>query len=237
MYVHWHDGLFLQPHHLQKLQNAVFDGIFGERKLSMSFSYGVVKAQLSADKLKSGHVLFDALEVALPSGIVFRFPDEALLPSLDIRAELPKHPNGLEVGLALPRLRESGENSIPAGEKRSGVDNRLRYQAIEVEVADENSGTNKQLVQLLMLNGRLAFGHNEFVDEEYFPLVKILHSADEVTDAPRMADPRFVPATLILRGSEALYRLVRDLSTCACFKERKWSKWPVCVVLRVAARS
>jgi len=212
MHVHWHDGLFLQPHHLQSLQNAVFDGMHDQRKLSMGFSYGVIEAQLSADELNNGHVRFDSLQVAMPRGAVFRYPQEADLPSLDIRAELQKRPEGLVVGLALPIWQRSAPNSIPVGEDLAGPARRVRYRAIEAEVADENSGANKQFVQYLKHNGRLAFGHEQFEDTEFLPLLRILQSSSEDTRGPRMADPRFVPATLLLRGSDVLFRLVRDLN-------------------------
>ena len=49
----------------------------------MSFPYGVIEARLAKDDLADNRIRFDRLHVAMPSGIVFRFPQDAELPSLD----------------------------------------------------------------------------------------------------------------------------------------------------------
>ena len=50
--IHWHEGLFLQPHHLQSLQRGVYKAAYGERRFSMAFPYGVIEARLAVDDLE-----------------------------------------------------------------------------------------------------------------------------------------------------------------------------------------
>jgi len=41
--VHWHEGLFLQPHHLQAYSRDVMEGGWRERKLAWAYTYGVIE--------------------------------------------------------------------------------------------------------------------------------------------------------------------------------------------------
>ena len=36
--IHWHEGLFLQPQHLQRMQRNLLTGIWSERRYSLPFS-------------------------------------------------------------------------------------------------------------------------------------------------------------------------------------------------------
>ena len=57
--IHWHEGLFLQPHHLQRFQKNVFDLVAHERALNWSYPYGVIDARLSQDDLENQRIRFD----------------------------------------------------------------------------------------------------------------------------------------------------------------------------------
>ena len=46
--VHWHEGLFLQPHHLQMMQRQVIDQFGAERGLAMPYPWGLIEYRLSA---------------------------------------------------------------------------------------------------------------------------------------------------------------------------------------------
>src|SRR4051794_15056476 len=83
--IHWHEGLFLQPHHLQRLQKSCLDAVGTERRLTWSYPYGVVEARLSHDELENMRIRFDKLRVMMPSGLEMNFPENAELPSLDIK--------------------------------------------------------------------------------------------------------------------------------------------------------
>lgn len=214
--VHWHEGLFLQPHHLQAQQRSVFTALWGERRYSMSFPYGVIEARLAKDDLADNRIRFDRLHVAMPSGTIFRFPQDAELPSLDIREAFRERPEGFTVGLGLPLWRQERSNTIEFGGTKPGIRQKLIYQVAESEVADENSGLNKQPVQVRRLNGMLMFDDEDRADMEFLPLVKVVRQvADDAAGLPR-PDPSFVPATMLLNGSSMLFQLVRDLTSQVC---------------------
>src|SRR5258705_11400351 len=83
--VHWHEGLFLQPHHLQAMQRSLLEQSIGERKLAFAFPYGLIDAKISADALENMLVRFDRLRVVMPNGLEVGVADNAELPALDIK--------------------------------------------------------------------------------------------------------------------------------------------------------
>ena len=48
--IHWQEGLFLQPHHFQRMQKSLEDEIASERRLAWPYPYGVIEARLSRDE-------------------------------------------------------------------------------------------------------------------------------------------------------------------------------------------
>jgi len=90
MHVHWHEGLFLQPHHLQWMQRRLQADIRSVRSLVQPFAYGVVESDLSTDALAGGRILFNRLRVIMPRGEEVSFPEDAELPELDVRPALSR---------------------------------------------------------------------------------------------------------------------------------------------------
>ncbi|WP_395735929.1 type VI secretion system baseplate subunit TssK [Prosthecobacter sp.] len=216
--VHWHEGLFLQPHHLQTLQRSMLLNVWGERRYSMAFSYGVIEASLAQDDLAAHRVKFDKLHVAMPDGLLFRFPEDAALPALDIRNAFEGNVTGITVGLSLPLWHASGRNTIDYQDSRSGKQDMVLYKVDEQEICDENTGKNPQPVQVRKLNGLLTISTDEASrqDVQFLPLLKIVRQvAGESAGHPR-SDPAFVPASLLLCSSPPIFQLVRDLTSQIC---------------------
>src|SRR5215472_17075200 len=102
MHVHWHEGLFLQPHNLQIMQRQLQTDIRLARNLFNPYCYGVVECKQDPDSLADGRIRFESLRVILPSGQEVCYPENANLPALDIKAELARTPGPLDVLLAVP---------------------------------------------------------------------------------------------------------------------------------------
>src|SRR5689334_10745656 len=97
MDVHWHEGLFLQPHHLQWLQRQTHVAVRSARSLVAPYPYGIIEARLSQDDLADGRVRFERLRAIMPSGQEIDFPQDANLPALDIKAEAARSSAPLEI--------------------------------------------------------------------------------------------------------------------------------------------
>lgn len=208
--IHWHEGLFLQPHHLQRLQKACLDSIGAERQLTWSFPYGVVEARLSQDELENMRIRFDRLRVMMPSGVEVNFPENAELPSLDIQQALAATGSAY-ILLGVPLWFEQRANAIKPGETASSRV-KVLYRTVEKEISDENTGENPKPVLIRRINARLLFEHEDISDLEVIPLLRIVRGVGEQVGLPRQ-DPEYVPPCLVMTGSPVLRELVRDLAS------------------------
>jgi len=152
--IHWCEGLFLQPHHLQYMQSSFVENFAHDRRLYWNYPYGVVEAKISDDQLENMRVSFDRLRVVMPSGLEVNVPDNAYLPSLDIKESFASSSGPLTVSIGVPTWSPSRSNVI---EKDTAQDWRVkrRYRVAEIEKPDENTGENPQSILVRQINARL----------------------------------------------------------------------------------
>jgi type VI secretion system protein ImpJ len=207
--IHWQEGLFLQPHHFQRMQKSLGDEISSERRLAWPYPYGVIEARLSRDELENKRVRFDKLRAIMPSGMEVNYPAAAELPSLDIAQAFSKGAGSFTVSLGVPLWQESRANTVPV---THDADTRVKllYRIGEIECHDENTGENPKPVQVRKINSRLIFEHEDASDMEVLPLLRIVRATGEDVGLPK-EDPEFVPPCMLLSGSPVLREMVRDL--------------------------
>lgn len=209
MEVHWHEGLFLQPHHLQALQRQTIDRVASDRRLSWPHAYGVVEARLSTDELENMRVRFDRLRVVMPSGLELDIPRNADAPALDITDRFGASTAGFTVSLGVPLRYPTRANALEIGENDWRI--KRLYRVVESESPDENTGENEQAMLLRRINARLLAEGDDTTDLEVLPLLRVVHAAGEEGGVPRL-DPDFVPPCLLLTGSVGLREMLRDLA-------------------------
>ena len=217
-HIHWYEGLFLQPHHLQLMQRGLREQFQSERRLGWHYPYGVVDVEISRDELQRGLIVFNSLRLVMRSGLEVRVPDNAVLPSVDIDAELARSGGSLTIYLGVARYFQHRANAFKPGQE---VDPRVKllYRIEDREIPDENSGDNPRPIQYRMLNARLLLEAEantilslppDRSDMEVLPILRIKRDTNLPGDLPR-PDAEFAPPCLVLRGSPVLYRMVGDL--------------------------
>jgi len=207
--VHWCEGLFLQPHHLQSMQKYLLDKFTSERRLCWNYPYGVIEAKISDDELENMRIIFNKLRVIMPSGLEVNVPDNTDLPSLDIKEPFASSSSPLNISLGVPLWYPSRGNLI-----REGEDWRVKhvYRIAEIERPDENTGENPQPILIRRINARLLLDNDDRSDLEVLPLLRIVHAAGEEVGLPRR-DSMYIPPCLLISGSAVLGELVRDLTS------------------------
>jgi len=214
--IHWHEGLFLHPHHLQQMQRGLLEVHGRERRLACAYPYGVVEAKLSDGALKDYWVRYDRLRVVMPySGLEVRFPENTDLAPRNIRTAFASGAKRLSVYLALPLWSPNDANTLSeAGD--ASTEKRL-YSVVKETCPDENTGSNPQELRFRKLRARLLLeGEDDLVEGkdgtglETFELLRVERDPTDLQAAPR-ADPGFVPASLLLNSSPPLWCAVRDL--------------------------
>jgi len=209
MQVHWHEGLFLLPHHLQRIQRSIFDLAASERRFNFAYPYGLIDARLSNDDLENMRLRFDRLHAIMPSGQEVLFPQDAELPALDIKQAFESR-GRFVVFLGVPLWFSARANCVNPGQT---IDLRAKilYRIAEAEIADENTGENVKTILHRRVNARLLLESEDRSDLEVIPLLRVMRAAGEEVGMPRR-DPEFVGPCLVLNGSATLRELVRDLS-------------------------
>jgi type VI secretion system protein ImpJ len=208
--IHWCEGLFLQPHHLQYMQRQILGKFTRERRTRWSYPYGVAEARLSDDQLENMRVSFDRLRVIMPSGVEVNVPDNATVPSLDIKEAFASTGAALTVSLGVPLWSASHGNVIDGGTEQGWRAKRM-YCVDELERVDENTGDNPQPILVRQINARLLLDSDDRSDLEVLPLLRIVRAAGEELGLPRR-DPQYIPPCLVITGSPALAELVRDMT-------------------------
>jgi type VI secretion system ImpJ/VasE family protein len=210
MHIHWHEGLFLQPHHLQLMQRRLQTDLRAARALFNPHCFGVLEGRISQDDLADGRVRFEKLRAIMPSGQEISFPEDAMLPALDIKAELARGTGAIDIFLAAPLWTKSRANAFRQGDR---VDPRVKLLYIPDEardVVDENSGENPQAVHVRKINARFALKGEDLSDMESFPLVRVVRATGGDGGRARQ-DPEFVAPPLLLRSAPVLHEMMREL--------------------------
>jgi len=208
--VHWHEGLFLQPHHIQLMQHLLGAQFAADRRLAWAYPYGMVEYRLSSDALENMLVQFDRLTVVMPGGLIVNVPENADLPALPIGERFESSSAAFTINIGVPLWQASRGNTIERG---AGGDPRAKriFRVAETEWLDENTGENPQPILLRRINARLLLDEDDQTDLELLPLLRIAHATGEDVGLPRQ-DPTFIPPCFLLNGSPVLRDLLRNLA-------------------------
>jgi type VI secretion system protein ImpJ len=207
--IHWCEGLFLQPHHLQLMQRNVIERFARQARMFWSYPYGLIEAKVSDDQLENMRVSFDRLHAIMPSGLEVNVPGNTNLPSLDIKQPFASTSSSLTISVGVPVWYSSRGNVIEKGDDQDWRTKRT-YMVAEIERTDENTGENPQPVQIRQINARLLLENDDRSDLEVLPLLKITRAVGEDIGLPRR-DRTYMPPCFVVSGSTVLRELLHDL--------------------------
>jgi type VI secretion system protein ImpJ len=209
MLIHWHEGLFLQPHHFQRMQRGMHVALLDQRRLIAPYPFGILESRIAPDALADFRLRFDFLRVIMPSGQEVRFPDNAELPELSLKPILTGSKGSVLIHLALPLWQEKRANAL---DPTADADPRakLLFRVEPSDLADENTGGNPQTILERRLNARLVTDRDDLVDMETVPIARIVLGAGESVGQPRL-DPEYIPPSLYLESAPRLHEIVRNL--------------------------
>lgn len=208
--VHWHEGLFLQPHHLQAADRNALERVERERRLAWPYPYGVVESKLNEDELENLRVRFDRLRLVMPGGTYLDIRENADMPPLDIKKALAGTNAPLRIEIGIPIWYHNRANAIEPGAGDWRV--KRMYRVSEGEQFDENTGENKQAMLVRKINARLLLPEDDHSELETMPLLRIMSASSADGSVPKQ-DPNFIPACMVLTGSPTLRDMTRDLAS------------------------
>jgi type VI secretion system protein ImpJ len=169
--VHYKEGLFLRPHHLQE------QGSYLERLLSFHlgihspYLYGVKSIEVDEGRLEEGIFVLRRLEFILPSGEVLQIPENTKLRPRKILEPGPGRESRLKVYLGIRRFREQEPNV-----SLEGLDDPDpgRYMVDHKLVFDQNTGRDSQELEYRYFNARIFFEDEPMEEFDAFPIAELV---------------------------------------------------------------
>jgi type VI secretion system protein ImpJ len=187
--VHWHEGMFLGPQHLQAAQRYESAQRRKTARAGVRYNWGIQALRLNQTALANHRFEVHALQAFLRDGSLVDLPEDGPPPVVDLRADLERT-SPLMVLLALPSFRSKGANAADNG---SAADVRFLVETQPVE--DENTGTGDEPVGFRLLNARVLLSNEqEHKGFDTVPLARLIKSAEAET-APQL-DPAYIPPLL-----------------------------------------
>jgi type VI secretion system protein ImpJ len=186
--VHWAEGMFLRPHHLQAAHRQLNDAAQTGMKWDLHYNWGLRTIAIDPDALGNHRLVIHSLRARLRDGTLIRVPEDGPLPTLDLRPILERNTSVI-VYLALPVLR-LGKTNVDRGEETEAPRFRLETQ----EVEDENDPRNLQRIQRRVLNLRVLAGDEDQAGFEVLELARVQKSAE--ADVRPQLDRNYIPPIL-----------------------------------------
>ena len=205
--LHWTDGLFLQPHHLQYLQRSIFKYGRRNRMTYMPYPYGLIDFEFDMDALSSSRVIVKRFSAVMPDGTEISMPGNVVLAPLDLTATLKEHPEDIMIYLAVPLWSEFDGN---LSENNAAVSKRL-FLTAEHSLRDENSGDNEVSIVTRRINARLITQFDDQTDMQVLPVLKLTAVSDQGAQKEVVADEKYIPPFMILTQDCALSKMASDL--------------------------
>jgi len=212
--VHWYEGLFLQPHHLQAADRHWAEVIHTSQQWGNPYNYGLHDFEFSKDALANNQFEVSRLEARMRDGTLVRVDASQELDRLGLKdavSDVGKAMANLEeafeqeavvrVYVGVPKLNLARAN-VAAGEAPVP----RRYRQTNLVLADQSTGGNEQEVRLLELNVRLLLSTQDLSGYEVLPIAQV-RRAGAGESRPRL-DEDYVPPVLSI---DAWPRLGRDI--------------------------
>ena len=208
--VHWYEGLFLRPHHLQAADRYWTELIQTSSRWNCAYDYGVYAFEFSKEALANHQLDVQVLKARLRDGTMVDLelgqqPDRVdLKPPIGevstLVAELSEafqNESLIRVYLAVPKLK-LGRNNTATHEQ----DGSTRYFETRLALADENRGGHEQEVQLREMRVKLVLSTQDLTGLELLPIAQIKR-ASEGEASPEL-DADYIPPVLSINSWPAL---------------------------------
>jgi len=191
--VHWHEGMFLQPHHFQAAEQHGLHLAHLSESWDHSYSWGLRSIEIDEEALGNHHLEVRSLKGRLRDGSLVSVPENGVLPRLPLKAALEEHA-ALNVFLGVPVLQTGRPNAAVDGHASEGI----RFLISSLDVEDENQGTNPRPIEIRRLNVTLLLSPDEAPTEhagyELLRIARIEKSAR--ADAAPQLDTAYIPPVL-----------------------------------------
>jgi type VI secretion system protein ImpJ len=187
--VHWHEGMFLRPHHFQASHRYLVDLARRNDHWDVHYNWGLRSIDIDAEALANHRLVIHSLEARMRDGTPIVVPADGVLPMVDLRRAMQaKETREFVVYLAVPTLYLGRRNLAPEPNAE------FRYYQESLEREDENDGGNPQAIPVRALNFQLLVGTQSQTGYEALPIARLEKNAQ--ADGGPQLDLAFIPPVL-----------------------------------------
>lgn len=185
--VHWHEGMFLRPHHFQTASRHQEHIAHRGAKWDLHYNWGLRDIELDLDALSNYRLVIRSLQARLRDGTLVSIPEDGLLPNLELKGPF-EQTGSIMVYLAIPVLHLGRANAATSSASEA------RYVLDMQELEDENTGVNPQPIQVRLMNVKLLLGGEDQTGYEVLPIARIEKSPR--AEATPQLDETYIPPVL-----------------------------------------
>lgn len=190
--VHWYQGLFVRPQHLQAADRYWAENAHTSQHWDHPYGYGLHSFNYSKDALASGQFRVEALDARLRDGTLIRLDsgqelEVDLKPAFEAVSGEDKE-TSLQIHVGIPKLNLGGTNV-----SEGSLNGQARFSRLQSTVMDENGQDSGQPVVLRQLNLKLIVG-GDTAGYDVIPVARVKSASDR--DVQPVLDDSYIPPVL-----------------------------------------
>jgi type VI secretion system protein ImpJ len=195
--VHWHEGMFLRPHHFltghrQTLRLIQLDGKWGSHH-----NWGLREISLNGEALGNHRFSVTSLKARLRDGTLVEAPEDGPLSEIDLKPAFESH-RKVKIYLGVPMFKPGQPNVVPDHPAEG-----IRYYTKTQQFDDENVGQNPQPIAIRRLNLRLLLSTDDLAGYDVIPIAQI-EKSDRAEATPQL-DTTYIPPILACDAWQGLF--------------------------------
>jgi type VI secretion system protein ImpJ len=207
--IHWYEGMFLRPHHLQAAQRRLETLLRSSLDVACTFAWGFVELEIAKEPLENCTLRVDRCEARLKDGTWVRVPENTDVAPLNFEAALGTGGGSVDLYLGVPQMQEVRANAVPL-ENPERVTGAPRYEPHALTRRDENTGENPQTLYIRRMRGKLFYAGQDMTGYEVVRLCRVKRT-DRPGANPEVDDLGAGPL-LAIQADAGLSGLIKSLA-------------------------
>jgi len=207
--VHWSEGMFLRPHHLQAGQRWMEGVVRAGLDATRPYAWGFLELEIAEAPLEKLTLRLDSCLARLADGAWVKIPENTVIEPLDFEAALDAAKGPLDIYLGVPLMQAVRANSVSLQhpERTEGTP---RFEPQAITRRDENTGENPQTVYVRRMRAKLFAAGDDMTGYETLRIGAVVRT-DRPGAIPEV-DDRAAGPLLAIQADPGLSRMLSSLT-------------------------
>lgn len=206
----WHQGLFLQPQHMQYLDGYHRDFVTTLVSKTRPYFWGLIELDIDMEALQSGAFQCKTLTGLFADGTLVTYPDNAVLSARNFESAWVDRKQSLPVYVAVKRATHSEANVTLLNSKQELANARSRFISHNagVEFPDQFQASGSANLKQLDYVLKLCFGSEIDAMDDYIflPVAELVQEGKEFR-----LDEHFIPPCINIGASRVISNVLLTL--------------------------